>query len=127
MFIAVASFCSHVSGLPSTFAAAVVVTVPVDIVNPFPVTEILASAETTAVPAKRQWTACGFKLASPDMDNVPRPSIRGLPETFSTIESAVIPIPLIVNVNDVLVTVIVTFLSSAAVAMETLENALILT
>ena len=98
---------------------------PVDIVNAFPVTDTLASAETTAVPvAKVNGLPVGLKLASPVIDNVPKPSVNGFAVASSTIESAVIPMLPIVIVNDVLVAVIVTFLSSAAVANGNSENAL---
>ena len=85
----------------------------------------MASAETTAVPVARvSGLPVGLKLASPVIDNVPKPSVNGFAVASSVIASAAIPMLPIVNVNDVLVTVIVTFLSSAAVANGNSENAL---
>jgi hypothetical protein len=70
----------------------------VAIVNAFPETDILAAAETTAVPvAKVNGLPVTLKLASPDMDNVPKPSVNGFAVTPSVIESATIPMLPIVN------------------------------
>ena len=78
-----------------------------------------------AVPVARvSGLPVGLKLASPVIDNVPKPSVNGFAVASSVIASAAIPILPIVNVYDVLVTVIVTFLSSAAVANGNSENAL---
>ena len=91
-----------------TFAAAVIVTLPVDKVNWFPVTLVLAAADTVIVPTpKVNGVAVGVTFAAAAIVNDPKPSVKGLPVGCTKAPANVVALP-ILNVKGFAVTLIVT-------------------
>jgi len=92
-----------------TFAAAVIVTLPVDKVNWFPVTLVLAAADTVIVPTpKVNGVAVGVTFAAAVTVNDPKPSVKGLPVGCTKAPANADALP-ILNVKGFPVTLIVTF------------------
>ena len=91
-----------------TFAAAVIVTLPVPMVNAFPVTETLAAAETVIVPTpKVNGVASGVTLAAAAILIDPKPSVKGLPVGCTKAPASAEELP-IARVNALPVTLTVT-------------------
>ena len=91
-----------------TFAAAVIVTLPVDKVNWFPVTLVLAAADTVIVPTpKVNGVAVGVTFAAAAIVNDPKPSVNGLPVGCTKDPANADALP-ILNVKGFAVTLIVT-------------------
>ena len=91
-----------------TFAAAVIVTLPVPMVNWFPVTETLAAADTVIVPIpKVNGVGVGVTLAAAAIVSDPKPSVNGFPDgvTIAPANEDALPI---LNVKGLPVTLIVT-------------------
>ena len=92
-----------------TFAAAVIVTLPVDKVNWFPVTLVLAAADTVIVPTpKVNGVAVGVTFAAAAIVNDPKPSVKGLPVGCTKAPANADALP-ILNVKGFAVTLIITF------------------
>ena len=91
-----------------TFAAAVIVTLPVDKVNSFLVTLTLAAADTVTVPTpKVNGVAVGVTFALPLIVSDPKPRVNGLPEGVTNAPASAEELP-ILNVKGLPVTLIVT-------------------
>ena len=91
-----------------TFAAAVIVTLPVDKVNWFPVTLVLAAADTVTVPTpKVNGVAVGVTFALPLIVSDPKPRVNGLPDGVTNAPASAEELP-ILNVKGLPVTLIVT-------------------
>ena len=106
-----ASFTANVIGTPvgDTFAAAVILTLPVPMVNAFPVTETLAAAVTVIVPKpKVNGVAVGVTLAAPLIVSDPKPKVRGLPDGVTKAPANAEELP-IERVSALPVTLTVTF------------------
>ena len=92
-----------------TFAAAVIVTLPVPMVNWFPVTETLAAADTVTVPTpKVNGVGVGVTFAAAAIVKDPKPSVKGLPDGVTKAPANAEELP-IARVNALPVTLIVTF------------------
>ena len=92
-----------------TFAAAVIVTLPVPMVNWFPVTETLAAAVTVTVPTpKVNGVGSGVTLAAAAILIDPKPSVKGLPDGVTKAPASAEELP-IERVSALPVTLTVTF------------------
>ena len=92
-----------------TFAAAVIVTLPVPMVNAFPVTLVLAAADTVIVPKpKVNGVGVGVTFAAAAIVNDPKPSVKGLPVGCTNASASADELP-IARVNALAVTLTVTF------------------
>ena len=92
-----------------TFAAAVIVTLPVPMVNWFPVTETLAAADTVIVPIpKVNGVGVGVTFAAAAIVNDPKPSVNGLPDGVTKAPASAEELP-IERVSALAVTLTVTF------------------
>ena len=92
-----------------TFAAAVIVTLPVPMVNWFPVTETLAAAVTVTVPTpKVKGVAVGVTLAAAVILIDPKPSVKGFPDGVTKAPANAEELP-IERVSALPVTLTVTF------------------
>ena len=92
-----------------TFAAAVIVTLPVDKVNWFPVTLVLAAADTVTVPTpKVNGVGVGVTFAAAAIVNDPKPKVNGLPVGVTSAPASADELP-ILSVKGLPVTLIVTF------------------
>ena len=106
-----ASFTVSVIGTPvgDTFAAAVILTLPVPMVNAFPVTETLAAAVTVIVPKpKVNGVAVGVTFALPLIVSDPKPKVKGLPVGCTKAPASAEELP-IERVSALPVTLTVTF------------------
>ena len=91
-----------------TFAAAVIVTLPVDKVNWFPVTLVLAAADTVIVPIpKVNGVGVGVTFAAAVIVKDPKPKVKGLPDGVTKAPANAEELP-ILNVKGLPVTLIVT-------------------
>ena len=105
-----ASFIVNVIGEPvgNTFAAADTVTLPVPMVNWFPVTERLAAADTVTVPTpKVSGVGVGVTFAAAAIVKDPKPSVKGLPDGVTKAPASAEELP-IARVNALAVTLTVT-------------------
>ena len=105
------SLTVRVIGTPvgTTFAAAVIVTLPVDKVNWFPVTLVLAAAETVTVPTpKVNGVGVGVTFAAAAIVSDPKPKVNGLPVGVTNAPASADELP-ILSVKGLPVTLIVTF------------------
>ena len=92
-----------------TFAAAVIVTLPVPMVNWFPVTLVLAAADTVIVPIPRvNGVGVGVTFAAAAIVSDPKPRVNGLPDGVTNAPASADELP-ILNVKGLPVTLIVTF------------------
>ena len=92
-----------------TFAAAVIVTLPVPMVNWFPVTETLAAAVTVTVPTpKVKGVAVGVTLAAAVTLIDPKLSVKGFPDGCTKAPANAEELPT-ARVNALPVTLTVTF------------------
>ena len=92
-----------------TFAAAVIVTLPVPMVNWFPVTETLAAADTVTVPTpKVSGVGVGVTFAAAAIVKDPKPSVKGLPDGVTKAPANAEELP-IERVSALPVTLTVTF------------------
>jgi len=91
-----------------TFAAAVIVTLPVPMVNWFPVTLVLAAADTVIVPIPRvNGVGVGVTFAAAAIVSDPKPRVNGLPDGVTNAPASADELP-ILNVKGLPVTLIVT-------------------
>jgi len=91
-----------------TFAAAVIVTLPVDKVNWFPVTLVLAAADIVTVPTpKVNGVGVGVTFAAAAIVKDPKPKVKGLPVGVTKAPANAEELP-ILNVKGLPVTLIVT-------------------
>ena len=105
------SLTERVIGTPVgfTFASAVIVTLPVPMVNAFPVTETLAAAVTVTVPTpKVNGVASGVILAAPLIVKDPKPSVKAFPDGSTKAPASAEELPT-ASVKALPVTLTVTF------------------
>ena len=92
-----------------TFAAAVIVTLPVDKVNWFPVTLVLAAADIVTVPTPRvNGVGVGVTFAAAAIVSDPKPKVNGLPDGVTNAPASAEELP-ILNVKGLPVTLTVMF------------------